>query len=224
MLMAWIRADEKEFFDNFRADAANNIAPDRLSPEKKKEIFAKSIAKSKHINFINADMIYKLIYDRANESGFAPIFDKATHLVTTNKHILTEDMNINFVFKDPMDNYVYEFMYNNLSLLMMYACYVQISLYSEMAEMDQNYISSLMITNLGAYSGLFLNGKSEMVSFVNESMKEFLECPRCKCKFKLKKAESARFFINEVAKCSECGHEHQFPLRWLLSKVEIELD
>ena len=53
---------------------------------------------------LSGPLVYDTVFDFQNDSGLARLFDKATHLVTEFRRNPTEDYNLNFIFKNPMDN------------------------------------------------------------------------------------------------------------------------
>lgn len=172
------------------------------------------------MGFVDATRLCSTIYDRKNEYGLAPLFDKATHLVTRNRHIATEDLNINFIFKDPNDNDIYENIYEDLSMVLMYLNLLQIELYSMMGFSRPKYKQWLWFTSIGSFLALFRRGNSPILRHVNRDWKEFLLCPACEAPFRVSKAEAPCFFITETVVCKQCGTEHHFPLGWLLSKTD----
>lgn len=224
ILASWICADEAEFLENLKLDPAKTFDQGEISPEKKISLIEGAKGKCKGSDFIASDQIYSIIYDRKNEYGLAPLFDKATHLVTRNPHIATEQLNINFIFKNPLDNDIYDNIYADLAKILMFMNLIQIELYSRMGAVKEKYKNWLLLTSLGVYGAIFLKGRPPLLRFVNSTMKEFMNCPGCDTAFKIGKAEAPSFFIRETVTCRECGMEHHFPLGWLLSKVEWTLE
>ncbi len=95
LLAAWMCADEEEFFENLKTNPRDSFDHGAIKSDEKVKIFHRAIEKCKGADFANAAAIHSLIYDRKNTAGLASLFDKATHLVTRNNHIATEDYNIN---------------------------------------------------------------------------------------------------------------------------------
>lgn len=117
------------------------------------------------MSFAKAIVICTLIYDRKEPAGLAPLFDTATHLVTKNVHIATEDYNLNFIFKNPLDNDVCEGICANLAMVFLFLHLLQIEIYSRMELNQDRYLSWLMLTSLGAYEALFTKGKRRTARF-----------------------------------------------------------
>lgn len=83
----------------------------RLITDYKKEVIESSI---NHIPYpvFEGDFIYNLRYSKKEEYGLEKLWQKATHIVTTNQHYQTETGNLNFVFstskgKQEQWNYLY---------------------------------------------------------------------------------------------------------------------
>lgn len=223
VLAAWMCADEVDFFDNLKTNPRDSFSHGAHSPDEMTQRLKAAIKKCRGMDFANAERIYSLVYDRKNEIGLAPLFDKATHLVTKNKHIATEDYDINFIFKNPLDNDVYESHYSDLAMLLLFLHVLQIELYSRMNFAKEKYLSWLLFTSLGTYESLFTSGRARMVGLVNNTFKEFLVCQHCEQPIRLRKADAPRFFVAEILECKECGMAHHFPLNWLLSKLTVDI-
>jgi len=219
ILVTWMCAAEDEFYDNLKNDPAKTFDQAEISREKKIELLQAAKERCDGADFIDPTMIHDLLYDRKNEFGLAPLFDKATHLVTRNKHIATEKLNINFIFKNPLDDDLYDAFYRDIAVVLMFLNLIQIDLYSRMSASKEKYKKWMLFSSLGAFTSIFLKGRSPIVRFVNGSMGDFLICPHCDERIRLKKSDAPRFFLLERLHCQGCGMEHHFPFSWLLSKI-----
>lgn len=220
---AWMCANEEDFFAKLKANPREHLDPGRISPEDKIRLLSGAIEKSRGTDFADAEFIHALVYDKRNRTGLAPLFDKATHLVTTHTPIATEDYNLNFIFKDPRDNDLYESHYPNIAMVLLFLHFLQVELCGRMDLAKDKYLNWSLFTSLGAYESLFIGGRSRMVRLVNSSFKEFMSCQNCEQTIRLLKSDAARFFVAEMLHCRECGADQAFPLTWLLSKVNIEI-
>lgn len=219
---AWMCADEQDFFNRLKSDPRDSFDQGRLSPDQKKAVIQGAIDKCRGTSFADADRIYALVYDRKNEFGLAPLFDKATHLFTRNIHIATEDYNVNFIFKNPLDVDLYDG-YVDIAIILLFLHMMQIELCSRMDHYNKKYLNWLLFTSLGAYEALFVSGRSGMLLGANRMFKEFLNCPRCDEPIRVRKVDAPRFFITEMLQCRSCGAVHSFPLSWLLSNLEVDI-
>lgn len=224
LIAAQICADEVIFFNKMKSDAKNLLNRKELDEAGVKALLESAINACRGIGFVSADKIYAAAFDRADEFGLAGLFDKATHLVTEFSKIRTENYNINFIFKDPRDNDVYQGeTYALLAMLLLVLNLMQIEIYRRMREPSKKYQNWMIFTSVGAYEALFKPGQSRMVRFINQHFKEFLECPICENQLTLKKSDAARLFTGETVDCKSCFSSHHFPLGWLLSKVNLDV-
>lgn len=223
LIAAQMCADEVTFFDKLKTEAKNLLNRRTLDKTATKTLLAKAIDKCSAAKFTSAESIYDSVFDRANLLGLAGLFDKATHLITENSVIQTEDYNLNFIFKNYEDDDVYEGgTYALIAKVLLFLNAMQLELYSRMRAPNKKYRDWMTITSLGAYEALFVE-RDRMIKFVNESFKEFLECPFCKSQIALTRPAAARFFIAETLDCEACATAHHFPFAWLLSKMELNL-
>ena len=224
MFATWLKGDAQDFYDKLKENPAEFMKSAHFSKERRIELFENAIARSKGVKeFLDADLLYTMIYDRRNKMSFAAWFDRATHLVTSHRDIRTLPMDLNLIFADPMDDVFYEHVYEKLIYVLMYANLLMISLYAEMSEVHESYLDYIMITGLGAYSSLFAPGRNRVADEMNRLLRSFMNCPHCGAKVRVRKGNAARFFIAETLDCRKCGLDHHFPLHWLLSKTEFRV-
>lgn len=224
LIAAQMCADEAAFFSKMKSDAKNLLNRKELDEAGTKALLESAIEACRGKEFARADAIYDAAFNRGRDLGLAGLFDKATHLVTEFSKIQTENYNINFIFKNPEDDDVYNGgTYALLARLLLFLSLMQIELYGRMREPSPKYQNWMMFTSIGAFEALFTSGRSRMTIYVNQSFREFLECPLCGKPLKIKKSEAARFFIGEIIDCESCATSHHFPLGWLLSKVDLDL-
>jgi hypothetical protein len=224
LIAAQMCADEELFFERMKSDAKNLLDRRELDEAGIIALLEGAIKVCRGTNFVKADVIYNAAFNRGNDRGLAGLFDKATHLVTEFSKIRTENYNINFIFKNPEDNDVYQGeTYALLAILLLFLNLMQIELYKRMGESSKRYQDWMIFTSIGAYEALFTPGRSRMVAFVNENFKNFLECPVCKNRITVRKTDAARLFIGETVDCKNCFTSQHFPFGWLLSKVDLDI-
>lgn len=220
LIAARMVADEKAFFEQLKSDP-EKLDVSSAKPEAKREVIANAINTMKLGHLFNADALYKSIYDHGNSYGFAPLFDTATHLITKRKQIRTENYNVNFIFKNPIDDDVYD-SYFELGYSILFLHLLQVELFFRSEYKLPNYRNFLIFTMVGSFESIFLKGKSPSVSGVNRIFGEFMECPACDARIRLKKREAPMFFTSGHLRCSACGRSHQFPLQWFLAKFDSD--
>lgn len=224
LIAAQMCADDAAFFDKLKSDAKNLLNRRDLDASGIKAVLEKAIKACRGAQFLKADAIYNAAFDRGNILGLAGLFDKATHLITEFSKIQTENYNVNFIFKNPTDNDIYEGgTYALLAMLLLFISLMQIELYGRMKEPSKKYQDWMLFTSMGAYEALFLTGRSRLTAFLNRNMRDFLKCSFCEHPLKIIKAEAALFFIGETVECVSCSTRQHFPLGWLLSKVDLNL-
>ena len=186
--------------------------------------FRSAITATPGSGFTDAEAIYDAVFNYKNDIGFARYFDKATHLVTDFPRNRTEDYNLNFIFKNPLDDDVFEGnTYSQLAMLLLFLHLMQIELYGRMREPSKRYQNWLLITSLGAFEALFTKGRSRMIGVLNSKFRELMKCPHCDAQIRIKKSTAPRLLIGERLVCTQCQTEHHFPIGWLLSKGNHEL-
>lgn len=222
LITAQMCADEEKFFTQMKRNAKGLLNRRAWNEESIKTLLESALDACNARIFTKADSIYASLFDRKNEAGMAGLFDKATHLVTEFSQIRTENYNINFIFKNPMDNDVYEGdTYSQLATVLLLLNLMQFELYSRMTPPNEGYKEWVLFTSMGVYESLFIAGRSRMTNFVNHHLSEFMICPVCQAKLKVKKADIPRLFIAETLDCPNCYTNHHFPFGWLLSKTHI---
>lgn len=218
---AWLCADEDDFFERFLDSPARHMEAKDIQKAKRIEILKGAIEHFDVKSFADADRLNAILFDKEVDGGLAVLFDKATHLVTSRgTYMRTEGLNLNFIFKDPLDNDLYEGPYPQLAYVLLFALSIQIALFSRMARVEESFRTWALMTAVGAYSGLFVKGRSSLVNSFNGLLKEFLACPHCKSQVKIEKSRSARFFIAQMLRCQTCNIDFEFPLSWVLSQTE----
>lgn len=213
-------ADDEAFFKGIENSPAKSFGHPGLQDTHRRSYFERAKSLIPFAEFVDPTTLHDLIFDVGNESGLAPLFDKATHLVTGRAQIATEDFNLNFVFKSPADDDVYATIYSQLSYILLYAMLLEIELFKKAGFKSEKLAQWFSLTGLGSYSGLFLKGSCSICAGMNRILKPFLICPHCGEPVKIRKNEAARFFSAHKLSCRKCRHEHDFPLFWLLSKAE----
>jgi len=224
LIAAQMCADEEAFFDKLKKDAKSLLRRTELDEAGIKSLLETAMSATKGSSFTNPDAVYDAVFNFRSEAGFAGLFDKATHLVTEFRRNQTEDYNLNFIFKNPLDDDIYSGVtYSQLAMLLLFLHVMQIELYGRMREPSKTYQNWMLFTSLGTYEALFTKGQSRITNFVNSHFGEFMQCPVCNAQLRIKKSEAPRLFITESIECNGCLTNQHFPFGWLLSKVDLDL-
>jgi hypothetical protein len=224
LLLTMMLTDDEKFFSGLEASPAENFGHPGIQDTHRLSAFEAAKDLIPFADFVDPKILHDTIFDVGFAGGLAPLFDKATHLVTNRKQIRTEDLNLNFIFKNPADNDVYENVYRSLSYILLYSMLLQIELFRKAGFKSESLSRWFSLTGLGTFSALFGQRKCEIRKFVNSAMKPFLDCPHCGNKVSVTKYGAARFFTAHKLHCKSCDREHDFPLFWILSKVEWSLE
>lgn len=224
LFLTMMLVDESGFFGKLASSPATHLGHPGLQDTHRRAYFSKAKEIIPFGEFVDPEWLHDLIFDIGNKDGLAPLFDKATHLVTNREQIRTEDLNLNFVFKNPHDNDVYDTTYKQLSYILLYSLLLEVELFKK-ADLDGEKVAQwYALTGLGAFSGLFGKKACPVRREMNRMLRPFLVCPHCKTQVRITKAGAARFFTSHKLSCRNCRHEHDFPLFWLLSKVDWSLE
>ncbi len=224
MFATWMCADEQDFFTQLERSPADYMEEKDLPKDRRIELLKKSIERIENPSLFNAELLYGILFDKNSERSLAPLFDKAAHLVTSRGRLMkTEELNLNFIFKNPADDDVYQTIYLGLAYVLIYLVLLQIALYSRMRTIEKNFADWFLLTSLGAYQCIFGQGPSSLVRIINKTLSEFLVCPHCRTNTTIRKVDAARFFVTETLRCQHCELDHHFPLFWLMSKLEWSL-
>ena len=219
---AWACADEIDFYRALAGAPADSMVARHLQPSRRKGILGKAILRTDVPSAFSADLIYDIIYNRDLPAGLSNVLDKATHLVTSCRPLLTtESLNLNFIFKSALDDDVFEFVYFRLTYLLMFALSIQIELYSRMQQVEASFRNYCLLVALGANHALFGEGRSPVMATLTRDLREFMLCPHCHSRLKIGKRAAARFLVAERVQCRACNEESHFPLFWLLSKTNV---
>jgi len=218
-LLALMCADEPKFFQILKTEPRKYFDGRKFNAQAKKDVISAAIKQCDGMEFADADALFSMLFDYKNDYGLAGLFDKATHLFTRRTNNATEDYNINFIFKDPRDNDIYDSCYSQIAYVLLFIHLLQIELMGRMNFPKEAYLKSLIRNSVGAYEAIFGTGRSRMVQFYNREFREFMDCPVCGKRIILRKSTAAKFFLTEILHCNHCKHEHQLPVTWLFSRT-----
>ena len=221
LFLAWLLGDEDDFLERFSANNYQTL--NHTGKEQRIKILTESINKLPHNNAFDADLIHDIIYSKNLEAGFEPIWQRATHLITSmGKLLKTEDYNINFIFNYPFDNRLLDTLYSGLPYLMFFATQICLGCFNKIHGINEKTFGHLLLTTMGCYEALFLKGdKQSITSMLNNSLKQFLKCLHCDAPLRINKSNAPQLFLTEKVQCKKCGLLSDVPLYWLLGFSKI---
>ena len=224
LYLTMILVNDEEFFARLESSPADHLDHPTIQDSHRKDYFKRAKELIPFTDFVDPETLHDIIFDTGMENGLAPLFDKANHLVTRRKQIQTEDLNLNFIFKNPMDDDVFETTYRQLAYILLYALFLQIELFKRAGFTGDEAANWFSLTGLGTYSALFTTGSCSVTDSMNEALEDLMVCPHCKEKTHIQREDAARFFTAHKLTCHACGLEHDFPLLWLLAKTNWSID
>lgn len=195
----------------------------RVNLEMKREIIEQAI-NSIMINYpSSADTIVSSAFDISDPYSMASLFDKSVHLVTRNRKVQTEPLNLNFIFKDPRDNDSFETL-KEISYLNLYLLIVCASLYKRVLDVDKANLETITFRSLLIYEALYVKGKTHLSEIVVRPMQKLSQCTVCENELKFYKKDTPRLALVDRIVCRTCGADIAFPFSWLLGKIKISFD
>jgi hypothetical protein len=218
MFATWLFADEDDFFRRLSIEPSVAFDERKVTPEQRLELLRRAIEQLPDNEFLDADTIVAMAFDRRNARGLAQYFDKAAHLVTSYPSMRTEDMNLNFIFKDPRDTDVYEGVYPLIAYLLMYLLRLELATIGKMRTVPGWYNDWTRMATLAPHGALFTDAGDELLSEVNEFLGEMLSCALCGSGMPITRENVLIAFSHERIRCPQCATEQQVPLFWLMSR------
>ncbi len=129
----------------------------------------------------------------------------------------TEDLNLNFIFKNPNDTDVYEGVYFLLGYLLMYLLFLEVGMIGRMSKIPEWHAKWIATATLGAFESVF-EKSTNMIDHVNSAFEEMMACVLCHERYRITAQDALEFFATEHIRCQACGTEQQLPLFWLMSR------
>ena len=224
LFLSWLLADQDDFITRFEANNCKTL--NGLNPQKQLDILTGAINRLSIKNVFNAKVIHDLIFSKTNDIGFEPVWQKANHLITSQGELLkTEDYNINFIFQNPHSDNLYELLYLNLPLILIFAVQVSLECVAEILRVNDHTVSHLIISTMGCYEALFGDGRKQGVSkLLNKHLAPFLKCIHCESPLKIDRANAPKMYIREQISCNSCGLVSEFPLYWIMGTAKMTIN
>ena len=114
------------------------------TPEKRKHIYVATIEELEHNYLFDENHSDSIINGKEKEGSFQKFFQHAVHLITTWKiittwktEIRTPSENFNFIFKNPADDDIYDFVYQHLPYVLLFMSHGFVGIFDRMQKMDE---------------------------------------------------------------------------------------
>lgn len=212
--LEWLLGDPENFLSRFDSERLNRFSlPPKVSRTRKIELIRSAMKQTRHEDWLDAEFMYELRYDKGVAFGLEPLWQKANHLFTSFRYLETERCNFNFVFSNEEARYSqWKQIYSFVPILLFHTVQVVEALIEKFAER----VRVDNVTPLRTYIGMLLwmqNGpwKAKMAGIehgVQEAIKEAdLVCPTCGHEYLIDREGLERLYSEGSMRCSACGKE-----------------
>ena len=155
---------------------------------------------------LNPSFLYDLRYAKHKHFSLEATWNKATHLVTTDKHFATEANNLNFIFSDRYATQSqWDDLYRKLPILLFYFVEVAVALIKRLAGPDRLEDESASRTRELGFS---LAGYFQLPTrpFSTSHLAGFTsECPLCKRPILDSTEAIMEMYLHSKVTCQHCG-------------------
>jgi hypothetical protein len=212
--LEWLLGDPTDFLSRFDIgkikELSINIA---LSEEDRINIISKALDQTVVGNWLSAELIYALRFDKKFEDSLEPLFQKANHLVTTFKFLETEGQNFNFVFSDNESwESQWDHLYTFLPILLFHAVEIFEGLLAKFAKRAEGFDLTGIRTLIGF---AFWSRDCDLEFDHNALFREVrehltasnLRCEDCKSPIEFKDDQLLDLYEDYSLNCNKCKWE-----------------
>jgi hypothetical protein len=224
LFLCWLLGNKDDFLERF---AANNYQTlNAVGKDRQIQILEAAIKRLPIAEAFDANLIREIIYSKSYSSGLEPIWQRATHLITSQGELLrTEDYTVNFIFESPAFDYFFDLLYEKLPYLMIFVTQVTVECFSLILKINEKTFSHLVIVTMGCYEALFLRSRPQKIArLLNRSLKPFLKCIHCEAPLRIDRHNAPNLYLAEQMQCKNCGLVSQIPLYWLFCVTKITIN
>ena len=214
LYLSWMVAEEDAFYVSFSSGDPGKITRKMIS-NRRKEVLQGAIDQSPLAGNISAENIEEILFDATNQSGLYKFFQHAVHLVTVERiELKTSPENFNFIFSDPFDDDVYDLLYTQLPLVLLYLSHVIRVLFDRMKSMGTASSDAFNFRSICAYLAL----EERAVPLVSEQVKnrlpQPLTCPVCDALLKLTQHNLLLLLLSDRFRCTRCRKVSPYAFSW----------
>lgn len=216
ILLAWIFGDEECFYQEFENNSPTSLSPSRIG-NRRRAIIEDAFVKLDLPGVITADLLFGILFDSDNTNGLYGVFQHAVHLVTVQRPSLkTTPENLNFVFKDPEDDEIYELIYANLPVVMIVASSLIMGLYDRIQPSDQGAKNAFYVRSRLGFMLLYEpEWRADVIDIITEALGRHVKCAKCDFNLRVTVHNAARLLMTESFRCTHCRRINPFPFAWL---------
>jgi len=221
--LCWVLADKEDFISRFEGN--NHQTLNNVGKERKLELFDKAIWKVATPSLFSSELIWNMIYAKSHARSLEPLFQRATHLVTSMGDLLkTEDYSLNFVFVHPGEDYFFDRLYDVLPYILIFTAQVSLAVFNRIHNVNSLTYSHMVLCTMGCYEAIFSDSKSQTIAkMLNNNLGELLKCAHCKKPLRINRGNAVGIYLREQAICRSCRVETPLPLYWLFGLVNLNL-
>ena len=224
LFLSWVLADKDDFLGRFEFN--NHKTLNNLGKDKKIEIFSAAAKATAFPEMFCGELIWGIIFSKTSPNSFEPLFQKATHLVTSMGELLkTEDRSLNFIFSDSSVDYFHDRLYQFLPYILIFTIHVGLEVFGRIHKINKLTYTHLIFTSIGCYEALFGNARSQKIAkLLNKTFSEILKCTHCKRAFRISKSNAIELLLKEQIYCKHCRLSSPLPLYWLFGQTNVSVN
>ena len=214
LFLEWLLADPTGFMELFMSEGLP-FAGKKLQQQNKQfitEVVKKMRMKTELIPVFEPQFIYELRYDSCVGYSLDPLFQKATHLITTARLYKTEGQNFNFIFSN-MDarESQWEGLYTLVPILMFHTLLVAVCLLDEITTEAPGFGLNLMRSWVGLCVSLEESpSKDDAQRHIADALDLLqIECPQCGSVINFSKENQKLFTEKAKLICAECHYDYE---------------
>ena len=205
LYISWMYGREDEFYCQFTEGGPKALTMKELG-EKRKTIYADAIANLDQDYMFDPETLVNTINNKRNDSGYQSLFQHAVHLVTTwNPQMQTEAENFNFIFKNPSDDDVYDFLYESLPMILLFMSHVIVGVFDRMEIMDETSRHLFELRTVLAYHLVAGSDKPLALSAFEEMLAVWPKCFMCSREGKVTVYNALGMLLKSEFRCTYCG-------------------
>ena len=214
-LLEWLLADSDDFLSHFSRGPESIDICELLRTKNQfmKKTIKTAIDRSVFKDFVDYELTWELRFDKAAEWSLERLWNRAIHLVTTQKHYRTEIENLNFVFIQEQERTeLLRQFYQRVPMVLIHLCGVVQAL---VERWNPNFIVSgrmfemRMIANCDLWLTESDNSRSESfgLTALNELLVELeMSCENCGQPLRVSSQADLENFVTDTSiKCNNCG-------------------
>lgn len=213
LLLEWLCADPDDLLASFHGQ--ENIGYLVGLPEtRRREIIEQAVERAEFALPLPAAVLHELRYEKQSSVGFEPVWQKATHLVTTFEGIQTEPQNLNFVFStySSLESH-WDHYYRWLPMILAHMLAVAQTVVGEFVEWKEE---EHQIQNVLHELALFRSVEEilpNLMGHVDTMLTKFdewldLECQQCQATVPIDRPNADRLWGAARVDCYSCGETH----------------